>query len=108
MRSYVDFIKAIENNEEIEPNFYDGMKTMQILEAGLQSAAQGKQVELGIEDWRYFIYTWCRYFQGGVIRMAELTFVKIAKRNKGLYVALASLLIAAIVINFATGVTSSN
>lgn len=36
--------------------------------------------------------------------MAELTFVKIAKRNKGLYVALAGLLIGAIVINFATGV----
>jgi len=36
--------------------------------------------------------------------MAELTFLKIAKRNKGLYVALAGLLIAAIVINFATGV----
>ena len=36
--------------------------------------------------------------------MAELTFFKIAKRNNGLYVALACLLIAAIVINFATGV----
>ena len=36
--------------------------------------------------------------------MAELTFFKIAKRNKGLSVALACLLIAAIVINFATGV----
>jgi uncharacterized membrane protein len=36
--------------------------------------------------------------------MAELTFVRIVKRNKGLYVALAGLLIAAIVINFATGV----
>ena len=36
--------------------------------------------------------------------MTELTFFKIAKRNKGLYVALAALLVAAIVINFATGV----
>ncbi len=36
--------------------------------------------------------------------MAELTFFKIAKRNKGLYMALAGLLVAAVVINFATGV----
>jgi ribose/xylose/arabinose/galactoside ABC-type transport system permease subunit len=36
--------------------------------------------------------------------MAELTFYKIAKKNKGLYVALAGLLVAAVVINFATGV----
>ena len=46
MHGVVDFLNAIENNETIAPNFYDGMKTMQILEAGLQSAAQGKQVEL--------------------------------------------------------------
>jgi predicted dehydrogenase len=46
VHAVVDFIKAIENNEKIEPNFYDGMKTMQILEAGLQSAAEGKQVEV--------------------------------------------------------------
>jgi predicted dehydrogenase len=43
----VDFLNAIDQDQKIEPNFYDGMRAMQILEAGLQSAAEGRRVELG-------------------------------------------------------------
>ncbi|MBT8366424.1 MAG: Gfo/Idh/MocA family oxidoreductase [Deltaproteobacteria bacterium] len=43
----VDFLNAIDQNQKIEPNFYDGMRVMQILEAGLQSASEGRRVELG-------------------------------------------------------------
>jgi predicted dehydrogenase len=43
----VDFLEAIDQDQKIEPNFYDGMRAMQILEAGLQSAAEGRRIELG-------------------------------------------------------------
>lgn len=43
----VDFLNAIDQDQKIEPNFYDGMRVMQILEAGLQSAAEGRRIELG-------------------------------------------------------------
>jgi predicted dehydrogenase len=42
----VDFLNAIDQDQKIEPNFYDGMRVMQILEAGLESAAEGCRVEL--------------------------------------------------------------
>ena len=42
----VDFLKAIQTKIRIEPNFYDGMKEMEVLEAGLRSAETGKVVEL--------------------------------------------------------------
>ena len=42
----VDFIQAIETDQPIAPNFYDGMKTMQVLSAGLQAAAEGRQIDL--------------------------------------------------------------
>jgi hypothetical protein len=32
---------------KIEPNFYDGMKELEVLEAGLKSAETGKAIELG-------------------------------------------------------------
>ena len=41
-----DFIKAIEKDEEVWPNFYDGMKGMQVIEAGLEAAAKGKRVDI--------------------------------------------------------------
>jgi predicted dehydrogenase len=47
VHSVVDFLTAIEKDEEIKPNFYDGMKTIQILEAGLKSAKEGRKVVLG-------------------------------------------------------------
>lgn len=42
----VDFIDAIVNNNAIAPSFYDGMKEMQVLEAGLKSAETGQRVSL--------------------------------------------------------------
>lgn len=42
----VDFMDAIANGTSIEPNFYDGLKGMEILTAGLESAANGRRVEL--------------------------------------------------------------
>lgn len=44
VHAVVDFLDAIVNKKIIEPNFLDGMKEMQILEAGLKSAADGKSV----------------------------------------------------------------
>jgi predicted dehydrogenase len=41
-----DFLTAMEKGTKITPNFYDGMKAMQVLEAGLKSAATGQKVLL--------------------------------------------------------------
>jgi predicted dehydrogenase len=46
VHAVVDFMKAIESGEEIRPNFYDGLKETQVLEAGLESAAQGREITL--------------------------------------------------------------
>ncbi|HVP19989.1 MAG TPA: Gfo/Idh/MocA family oxidoreductase [Spirochaetia bacterium] len=46
VHAMVDFLKAIDTKTKIEPNFYDGMKEMEVLEAGLRSAETGKVVEL--------------------------------------------------------------
>ena len=46
VHAVVDFLDAIVNKKIIKPNFYDGMKEMQVLEAGLKSAAEGKNVVL--------------------------------------------------------------
>ena len=40
----VDFMKAIENGTGIEPNFYDGLREIEILSAGLESSAKGQKV----------------------------------------------------------------
>ncbi len=42
----VDFLAAIDRNTVIEPNFYDGMKGMQVLDAGLKSAETGERIVL--------------------------------------------------------------
>jgi len=42
----LDFMNAILNKTKIEPNFYDGMKGMQLIEAGLESAKTGKVVRI--------------------------------------------------------------
>ncbi len=42
----VDFLKAIETGQPIAPNFYDGVKVMEVLEAGLESAETGRRVDL--------------------------------------------------------------
>jgi predicted dehydrogenase len=40
----VDFLAAIEKGTKISPNFYDGMKAMQVLDAAIQSSDTGKKV----------------------------------------------------------------
>ena len=47
VHAVVDFVKAVDTKTKIEPNFYDGMKEMEVLDAGLRSAETGKTVELG-------------------------------------------------------------
>ena len=44
VHAVVDFLKAVDNTAEIRPNLFDGMKIMQVLDAGLASAASGKRV----------------------------------------------------------------
>jgi predicted dehydrogenase len=46
VHAVVDFMKAASTKTKIEPNFYDGMKEMEVLDAGLRSAETGKTVEL--------------------------------------------------------------
>ena len=41
-----DFLEAIENDTEISPNLYDGMKVMQVLQAGVQSSETGRHVSV--------------------------------------------------------------
>ena len=40
----VDFLTAIDKGTKIAPNFYDGMKAMQVLEAAIKSATTGQKV----------------------------------------------------------------
>lgn len=42
----VDFLNAIDKDTTIEPNFYDGMRALQVLDAGLKSAKTGKRIDL--------------------------------------------------------------
>jgi predicted dehydrogenase len=42
-----DFMNAIAKGGKIEPNFHDGMKCQQVLDAGLESAETGRRIELG-------------------------------------------------------------
>ena len=44
IHSVVEFLEAIANATIPEPNIYDGMKTMQILTAGLESARTGRKI----------------------------------------------------------------
>jgi predicted dehydrogenase len=47
VHAVVDFVAAVQNRTRIRPDFYDGMMEMQVLEAGLASAATGRTLELG-------------------------------------------------------------
>ena len=40
----VDFMDAIERGASLAPNFRDGLKEMEVIQAGLQSAATGRRV----------------------------------------------------------------
>jgi len=42
----VDFLSAIETGEPIAPNFHDGLKEMQVIEAGLESARTGQRIQI--------------------------------------------------------------
>lgn len=42
----VDFLHAITRGEPIQPDFVDGLRCMQVLEAGLESARTGRRVEV--------------------------------------------------------------
>lgn len=46
VHAVVDFLKAIEEGNDIKPDFADGLKILQVLEAGLRSAESGQRVEL--------------------------------------------------------------
>ena len=41
-----DFLNALDKGERISPNFLDGVKCIQVLEAGLESAKTGRRVEV--------------------------------------------------------------
>ena len=41
-----DFVKAIVEGKDAWPNFYDGMKSMQVIEAGIESAQTGRRIDL--------------------------------------------------------------
>ncbi len=43
----VDFMDAIYNGTDIAPNFYDGLKEMEVLDAGVRSAQSGQRVTVG-------------------------------------------------------------
>ena len=43
----VDFLDAIDKGTTVTPNFLDGLKGMQVLEAGLEAAQSGTKVVLG-------------------------------------------------------------
>jgi predicted dehydrogenase len=46
VHAMVEFLNAIDKDEQPEPNFFDGMKTMQVLDAGLESARTGKKINI--------------------------------------------------------------
>jgi len=50
VHAVADFLKAIAGDGKIEPNFRDGVKIMEILEAGIQSAETGRTVSVGTRD----------------------------------------------------------
>jgi predicted dehydrogenase len=46
VHAVVDFLNAVDQSTTIEPNFADGLKTIQVLEAGLTSAERGQRVRV--------------------------------------------------------------
>jgi predicted dehydrogenase len=41
-----DFLEALSSEKEISPNLYDGMRVMQVLEAGIRSSETGRHVKV--------------------------------------------------------------
>ena len=48
VRAVVDFIKAIESDTKIEPNFYDGMKALQVQRRRLEIGGAGEEGVSGL------------------------------------------------------------
>jgi len=46
VHAVVDFLGAVSNKTSISPNFHDGLKTMQVLDAALTSAKTGKRIDI--------------------------------------------------------------
>jgi predicted dehydrogenase len=46
VHAVVDFVKAIDENKSIKPDFTDGLSIINVLEAGLRAAETGKKVDL--------------------------------------------------------------
>lgn len=45
-----DFLNAVVRGESIKPDFFDGLECIRVLAAGLESAANGRRVELALAD----------------------------------------------------------
>jgi predicted dehydrogenase len=39
-------MEAIDKGQDMRPNFRDGMREIEVLEAGLKSAAEGREIKL--------------------------------------------------------------
>jgi predicted dehydrogenase len=50
VHAMADFLNAIASGGSIRPNFEDGVKNLEILEAGLESASKGYRVNLGRKE----------------------------------------------------------
>lgn len=46
VHAVVDFVKAIDENKPVKPDFNDGLSIINVLEAGLRAAATGQKIEL--------------------------------------------------------------
>lgn len=44
VHAVADFLAAIRDGRQITPNFLDGMREMQIIDAGIESARTGRKV----------------------------------------------------------------
>jgi predicted dehydrogenase len=44
--AFADFMQAILDKGQVYPNFYDGLRGMEVLDAGLLAADEGRQIDL--------------------------------------------------------------
>ena len=47
IHAVVDFLDAIDKHRPVSPNFMDGVRNMEVLEAGMRSAQTGQKVNVG-------------------------------------------------------------
>ena len=48
VHAIADFLNAIHNGQGIRPNFHDAVREMQVLDAALESASEGRRVQVGL------------------------------------------------------------